>query len=305
MSEASNQVKIVEVGPRDGLQNEKMQMSVEDRVSFVERLAQAGVKYMEAGSFVSPKAIPQMADSEKVWEACAHLSTDLSFLVANQKGLERALLSGVKSIAVFSATSDSFTQKNIGRSIEDSLTEFKDIVENAKKSGLRVRGYVSTVFGCPYEGFQDPQKAIEVTDQLFAMGCEEVSIGDTIGVAHPRQVLNIFDQLIKRFGADRLAAHMHDTRGAALLNIKTALDLGIRTFDSSVGGLGGCPYAPGSSGNVATEEVVWFLEGMGYSTGIQLDRLLSVSEWIESKLQRPLRSKFYLARGRQFYFDQV
>ncbi|MBN8555091.1 MAG: hydroxymethylglutaryl-CoA lyase [Deltaproteobacteria bacterium] len=302
-------VKIVEVGPRDGLQNEAKTLSVEDRAELIQKLIATGEKFLEGGSFVSPKAIPQMVDSEKVLEkisgsvlgsAATSASVDLSFLVPNEKGLERALEAKVKSIAIFTATSDSFTEKNIGMKVADSLKVFESVAKKAIQEKLRLRGYVSTAFGCPYEGSQKAEKVLEVTEKLLAMGCDEVSIGDTIGVAHPKQIEKVFSLLARKLGSQnfphRIAGHFHDTRGMALLNIKTSLDLGLRTFDSSIGGLGGCPYAKGSSGNVATEEVVWSLEGLGFSTGISVEKLLEVAAWIESKIGRPLKSRLYLSR---------
>ncbi len=243
-------VKIVEVGPRDGLQNEKETLSVSDRVDFIKRLMNAGNLWIEGGSFVSPKAIPQMIDSEKVFESlrddikASHV--DLSFLVPNEKGLERAKVAGVNSIAVFTATSNTFTSKNIQRTVEESLQEFSKIAKESESLKMHMRGYISTAFGCPYEGRQDPNEVVRLAGALLDRGCFEVSIGDTIGVAHPRQIRDVFSKLKTTFGLKRIAAHLHDTRGAALLNIREALDVGVRVFDSSAGGLGGCPYAPGA-----------------------------------------------------------
>lgn len=305
MSVFSDIVRIVEVGPRDGLQNEKTTLSVEDRVELIRNLIQSGLRNLEGGGFVSPKAIPQMIDSEKVWSHFQNDETenlDLSFLVPNEKGLERALEAGVKSIAVFSATSDAFNQKNIGMSVKDSLEGFRKVVPAAIEKGLRVRGYVSTAFGCPYEGHQPLSRLMNVTKQLLEFGCYEVSVGDTIGVAHPKQVQEAFYQLQTDFGLERIAGHFHDTRGVALTNIRTALEVGVRTFDASVGGLGGCPYATGSSGNVATEEVAWLLEGEGMKTGIEIPKLLEVAAWVESKIGRPLKSKLYLSKPQKLYY---
>ncbi len=302
MSVFSDQVKIVEVGPRDGLQNEKSILSVGDRLELIQKLASCGLKWIEGGSFVSPKAIPQMVDSELVWEKAKNLEIDLSFLVPNQKGLERALASGVKSIAVFTATSDSFTQKNIGMTVKDSLHLYEDLIPAAKDKGIKVRGYISTAFGCPYEGEQDPRRLVKIARQLLDLGCFEVSIGDTIGVAHPKQVKDVFFALQSEVGLENLAGHFHDTRGCALLNIQTALEIGLRTFDSSIGGLGGCPYAEGSSGNVATEEVAWLLEGHGLQTGVNLEELLKVSTWVEAKIGRSLKSKLYLSKPKRFFY---
>lgn len=296
------EIKIVEVGPRDGLQNEAKSLSVEDRILLVQKLETTGLKFLEGGSFVSPKAIPQMQDSDKVFAGLKNSKADLSFLVPNQKGLDLAIAAGVKSIAIFSATSDSFTKKNINKSVDESLNEFESVSTIALKSGMRIRGYISTVFGCPYEGDQPIERATTIVDRLFAMGCDEVSIGDTIGVAHPSQVEKVFKALIKKFGEKKLAGHFHDTRGMALVNIKTALDMGIRTFDSSVGGLGGCPYAKGSSGNVATEEVCLLMEGLGFKTGVSVVQLLETAQWVEAKIGRLLKSRLYLSKPEKLLF---
>lgn len=296
-------VKIVEVGPRDGLQNETKTLSIADRIELIRRLVDAGAKFLEGGSFVSPKAIPQMADSELVLAAVKDLESDLSFLVPNLRGLARALDAEAKSIAVFTATSNSFNQKNIGMSVADSLQEIKSIILESKKLQLRVRGYVSTAFGCPYEGAQSSQELIRLVNDLFAFGCDEVSVGDTIGVAHPRQVKDVLQLLsANKSILSRLAFHFHDTRGMAIANIQAALDLGVRIFDSSIGGLGGCPYAQGSSGNVATEEVVWLVNGYGFQTGFSLEKLMKVAQWIEEKVERPLKAKLYLSKPKQFYY---
>jgi len=299
-------IKILEVGARDGLQNEATSLSVGDRAEFLSKLMATGLKFLEGGSLVSPTAIPQMIDSEKVWDLVSAdavcRGVDLSFLVANRRGFERAEQAHMNSIAVFTATSETFAKKNIGKSVQESLTEFSQIVSDAKKLKIRVRGYVSTVFGCPFEGPQDPHRAVALTEELFRMGCDEVSIGDTIGVAHPKQVDAIFKLLVERFGAKALAGHFHDTRGMALTNVRAALEQGVRTFDSSLGGLGGCPYAPGSSGNLATEEVVWLLEGLGYSTGVDLDALFETAAWVESKIGRGLRGKLYLSKPKRFNY---
>jgi len=300
----SDEVKIVEVGPRDGLQNEKKILSVEKRVELIRKLRGAGLNFLEGGSFVSPKAIPQMESSDKVWEALKNESADLCFLVPNEKGFASALQAGVNSIAVFSATSDAFTKKNINRSVEESLDQFEPLVVEAKRLKLRVRGYVSTVFGCPYEGFQDPTKCIKITERLFKMGADEISIGDTIGVAHPRQIAHIFGLLKQSFDIRKIAAHLHDTRGMAIVNIREALNHGIRIFDASVGGLGGCPYATGSSGNVATEEVCWLLDGLGFKTRVSVPKLLETAAWVEKEVERALKAKFYLSGPKQLYYDE-
>lgn len=292
----SEKIKIVEVGPRDGLQNEAKTFSVEDRAQLIQLLVKAGVNYLEGGSFVSPKAIPQMQSSDEVFSKVKDLPADISFLVPNQKGLDGAIAAGVKSIAIFSATSDSFNKKNINKSVEESLEVYRQIVPQALKASMRIRGYVSTAFGCPYEGAQDPNRLVYVVEELFKMGCYEVSVGDTIGVAQPKQVSEVFRILRQRFEVSKLAAHMHDTRGFALVNIKSAIDEGCRIIDASVGGLGGCPYAKGSSGNVATEEVVQLVHGLGFDTGISLPQLLEIAKWVEERLDRKLKAKFYLSQ---------
>lgn len=301
----STEVKIVEVGPRDGLQNEKKTLQVSDRIELIKRLIDAGLKYLEGGSFVSPKAIPQLVDSEEVWKALQPaLKVDLSFLVASENGFKRAKEAHVRSIAVFTATSESFNQKNIRKSVDESLLLFSRIVEEAKSLNMRVRAYVSTVFGCPYEGYQKEERGVEVVERLFKMGCDEVSVGDTIGVAHPGQIRSFFRKLKSQVDLSRVAAHLHDTRGMAAANILAACEEGVRIFDSSVGGLGGCPYAQGSSGNVATEEVVYLLEGIGFKTGISIPELLSTAAWVEKKLERTLKSKLYLSAPQKIFFDR-
>lgn len=298
-------VKIVEVGPRDGLQNEKKILSVNERIEFIQNLYEAGLRHLEGGSFVSPKAIPQMESSEEVWAAFQDQSdVELSFLIASEKGLQIAIDADVRSISVFTATSEAFNLKNIRRGVEDSLQLFSDLIGEAKKRGIRVRGYVSTVFGCPYEGRQEESRGIEIVKRLFEMGCYEVSVGDTIGVAHPAQVRSFYRKLKSEMAIESVAAHLHDTRGMALANILAAVEEGVRVFDSSTGGLGGCPYAQGSSGNVATEEVVYLLEGMGFFTGVSIEKLLSTAKLMESKLERPLKSKLYLASPSKIFFDK-
>jgi len=299
----SDQIKVVEVGPRDGLQNEGLTLSVEDRIHFIVNLVAAGCRFLEGGSFVSPKAIPQMIDSELVWAGLRNKTeADLSFLVPNLKGLERAVAADVKSIAVFTATSNAFNQKNIGMTVKESMNVLRDLVPQAVEKGLNVRGYISTAFGCPYEGKQNVGSVVSMTKDLLAYGCYEVSVGDTIGVAHPRQVSEVFSALQAEIDLSKVAGHFHDTRGAALVNIRTAVEMGLRTFDSSIGGLGGCPYAQGASGNVATEEVVWLLEGMGLQTGVNLDALMQTAVWIESKIGRQLKSRLFLAKPKTYFY---
>lgn len=280
----TEKVKIVEVGPRDGLQNEKKTLTVEERVRFIQNLVDAGVRCLEGGSFVSPKAIPQMQNSDLVWTAVQNFEADISFLVPNLKGFEKAKEVGVRSIAVFTATSETFNQKNIRMSVEDSLKVQREVVKLALAEGMRVRGYISTVFGCPYEGVQKPEQGLYLAQELFKMGCAEVSLGDTIGVAKPEQVAAVFKLLLNECDVNLLAGHFHDTEGRALENIKASLDLGIRIFDSSVGGIGGCPYANGATGNVDSEKVNRFLEKEGFKTGIDSDRLNAVGVQLRVKL---------------------
>lgn len=297
-------IKIVEVGPRDGLQNEQAVWSVDDRVELIEQLIKIGVDQCEAGSFVSEKAVPAMACSAKVFEKLQDHADQLSFLVPNIKGLEAASNSGVKKIAVFTATSDSFNRKNINKDVKESLIVLSEVCQEALKKKMEIRGYVSTAFGCPYEGGQSVKRVIEVTNELFKMGCYEVSIGDTIGVAHPVQIKEVFKELSTNFEISKLAAHFHDTRGMALVNICEALEIGVRVVDSSIGGLGGCPYAPGASGNVATEEVNHLLLSLGFETGIDTFDLLKLIPWIEKHLGRQLKSKLHVSAPKILYYDR-
>jgi hydroxymethylglutaryl-CoA lyase len=290
----SGKISLVEVGPRDGLQNEPTPFSVENRVTLVRRLADAGLRRIEAGAFVSAKKIPQMASSGDVLAALNRGGSGglrYSVLVPNARGMEDALAAGAREVAVFTAASESFTKKNIDCTIDESFERFGDVMKLARRNKIKVRAYVSTCFGCPYEGKVDPRKVAEVCLRLVKLGVYEVSVGDTIGVANPTQVKDLLKLLFKKIPKSKLAMHFHDTRGTALANIYASLEAGIRTFDSSVGGLGGCPYAPGASGNVATEDVVYMLEGMGLKTGVNLAKLLELNTWIASVLGRPLPSK--------------
>lgn len=286
------QVNIVEVGPRDGLQNEKAILETSLKIAFIQRLLDAGLRTIEATSFVSPKWIPQMADQVELVKALpdnpfAHFPV----LVPNEQGLENALKCNVKDIAIFAAASETFSQKNINRSISDSLNEYKKLCERALKEGLRIRGYVSCTLGCPYEGKVPVSQVVKVAQALSAAGCYEVSLGDTIGVGTPKAAEAMVKAVATEIPIQELAVHFHDTYGQALANIVPCLELGIRTIDSSAGGLGGCPYAKGATGNVATEEVVYMLQGMGIETGVSLDKLIDASEFIFQALQQPNRSK--------------
>ncbi len=291
-------IRIVEVGPRDGLQNEKEIVPTEVKIAFINQLADAGLDFIEASSFVNPKWIPQLADAVEVLNGIERKpGVTYSALVPNKKGLERLQETKLEEIAVFMSASETHNQKNINKSIEETFPVLREVVEEALQMGIRVRGYVSTVFGCPYEGEVPIASTLKVADELFSMGVYEVSIGDTIGVATPKQVHEKFAELVRHFPTERLAAHFHDTRGTGLANVAAALDEGIRIFDSSIGGLGGCPYAPGAAGNISTEDLVYMLEGMGYRTGVDLPRLLQAGSFIQHHLGRELPSKMLKAHG--------
>lgn len=282
----SEPVKIVEVGPRDGLQNEKQQIDVATRVELIARLASCGLTDIEVGAFVSPKWVPQMADSADVLAQTAAMVKAPWVLVPNARGLADAQAAGAKHIAVFTAASETFSQKNTNASIAESLQRIAEVAAAAKAQELALRGYVSCALGCPYEGEIKPEAVLRVTRELFALGCTEVSIGDTIGVGSVSSTRTLFKLLAQEFAPAKLAAHFHDTYGQALANLTAALECGVRTIDSSVAGLGGCPYAPGATGNVATEDVVRFCEGQGLSTGIDFIKLAETGGWISDKLGR-------------------
>ncbi|MCW8090594.1 hydroxymethylglutaryl-CoA lyase [Alteromonas sp. ASW11-130] len=292
------QVSIVEVGPRDGLQNEKSHVSTLDKVELVHNLANAGLKRIESGSFVSPKWVPQMSDSPDVFGRIKRQQQVVySALTPNMRGFEAAMEAGVDEVAVFGAASESFSQRNINCSIDESLKRFEPVIDAAQKSGIRVRGYVSCVLGCPYEGEIAPQAVASVSKQLLDMGCYEISLGDTIGTGTPVKTALMLDDVIRHVPVSRLAAHFHDTYGQALANLTIALQYGVATIDSAVAGLGGCPYARGASGNVATEDVVYMLNGMGIKTGIDLNKLLHAARRISSVIQRSPSSKVFNALG--------
>jgi hydroxymethylglutaryl-CoA lyase len=291
-------VRLVEVGPRDGLQNEAAPMSTGDKVALVEGLAKAGLRYIETGSFVSPRWIPRMADSDAVFEQVSRREgVTYAALTPNLRGLERAMASRADEVAVFAAASEAFSQRNINCSIADSIERFRPVVETAREAGIRVRGYVSCVVGCPYAGEIPPAEVRRVTEQLLALGCYEVSLGDTIGVGTAGSVARLLDELLVHLPADRLALHCHDTYGQALANILVGLQHGIATVDSAVAGLGGCPYAAGATGNVATEDVVYLLEGLGIETGVNLDTLIAVGEQCCRALGRSTQSRVAQARA--------
>lgn len=282
-------VRIVEVGARDGLQNEKVTIPTEVKVEFIDRLATAGLSTIEAGAFVSPKWVPQMADTADVLRRIERRKgVDYPVLVPNLKGLERAIGAGADSISIFTAASETFNKRNINMSIDESLEVFAPVTERARAEGMKIRGYVSCACGCPYEGDIAPEKVLEVAARLLDLGCYEVSIGDTIGIGKPLQVQGLVDLLTQVIPTERLAMHFHDTRGMAVANTLAALELGVSVFDASAGGLGGCPYAPGASGNMATEDLVWLLDGLGIECGVDLVKLTEASAVISPWLDHPL-----------------
>ncbi|NMG75831.1 hydroxymethylglutaryl-CoA lyase [Aromatoleum diolicum] len=285
-------VRIVDVGPRDGLQNEKQVVPTDTKVELIARLADAGVTTIEATSFVSPKWVPQMGDNAEVMARIVRRpGVAYPVLTPNLKGFEAALAAGAQEVAVFGAASESFSQKNINCSIAESLERFRPVTEAAQAAGVKVRGYVSCVAGCPYEGPIAPEKVAEVAETLISMGCYEISLGDTIGSGNPANITRMLEAVMKRVPVERLAGHYHDTYGMAAANIYASLQLGVAVFDASVGGLGGCPYAAGASGNAATEDVVWLLNGLGIETGIDLDRLVDTAVWISAALGREPASR--------------
>ncbi|MFT5759041.1 MAG: hydroxymethylglutaryl-CoA lyase [Alteromonadaceae bacterium] len=285
-------VKIVEVGPRDGLQNESMPISAADKISLIEQLSDAGVSYIESGSFVSPKWVPQMATSTEVFKQLKRTeNVTYAALTPNMQGFESAMAVNADEVAIFGAASEAFSQKNINCSIDESLERFKPVIAAAQKAGIKVRGYVSCVLGCPYDGFIEPEQVALVAEKLFKLGCYEISLGDTIGVGNAASVQKMLQAVSARVPTDKLAVHFHDTYGQALTNIYTALQSGVMVVDSAIAGLGGCPYAMGASGNVATEDVVYLLNGLGIETGIDLDKLLKAGWFISDKLNKKPVSK--------------
>ena len=287
-----NRVRIVEVGPRDGLQNEPGEVPTAVKLELIERLADAGLPAVEATAFVSPKWVPQMADHTEVLERIRRRpGVSYPVLTPNLKGFEAARAAGATEVAIFGAASEAFSRKNINCSIEESLDRFRPIAVEAKKHAIKVRGYVSCVLGCPYEGEVKPERVADVAAALHEMGCYEVSLGDTIGVGTPGRTKAMIEACARRLPVGRLAGHYHDTYGQALANIYASLELGVATFDSSIAGLGGCPYAAGASGNVATEDVVYMLHGLGIETGVDLDKLVGIGQWICGVLQKQPASK--------------
>jgi hydroxymethylglutaryl-CoA lyase len=285
-------ILIHEVGPRDGLQNEAARVSTIDKIAFVDRLSAAGLRAIEVSAFVSPKWVPQMADAADVFRQIPRRpGTRYSALVPNLKGLERAIEAGVADVAVFAAASESFSRRNINQSIADSIAAYRDVARAAEAAGLRVRGYLSTAFGCPFEGDVPVDRVIDLTRQLLDCGLFEVAVSDTIGIAHPAQVRSVLSALTRAVPPDRIALHFHDTRGTALANVLAALEFDVRTFDASAGGLGGCPYAPGASGNLATEDLLYLLHGLGHETGVNLEAVIAASAPLEQAVGHPLPSR--------------
>jgi hydroxymethylglutaryl-CoA lyase len=290
----SQKIKIFEVGPRDGLQNELIILDPKIKMEFVKRLSKTGLKHIEVGALVSAKWVPQMQGSDQVFKkinSSKDKSVNYSLLVPNAKGMELAIKAGAKEVAVFTAASEKFCKKNINCSIDESFERFAPVIVLAKQKKMKVRGYLSTVIECPFEGPIQPKVVALLTERLFKLGCYEVSLGDTIGVGTPNNVEAIFKVLkARKLPIDKIAMHFHNTRGTALANVLKSLDLGFRIFDSSVGGLGGCPYAPGALGNLATEDLIYFTERMGYKTGVDLKKMIQVHHWIQSVIGRPLSS---------------
>jgi hydroxymethylglutaryl-CoA lyase len=293
-------VTVVEVGPRDGLQNEGRTLGPAERARFVALLADAGLPAIEAGAFVHPERVPQMAGTDEMFAALARRpGTRYSALVPNVKGLERAARAGVTEIAVFAAASDTFSRRNINQSIDESLRTYAAVCREAAARSMRVRGYLSTCFGCPYEGPVPAARVAELSEAMIELGVFEVAVSDTIGVAHPGLVWDVLDAVARRIPRGRIALHFHDTRGTGLVNVLAGLEAGITTFDASCGGLGGCPFAPGASGNLATDDLVYLLDGLGIDTGISLDGVMAASLSIEALVGHPLPSRVLAAHRRE------
>ncbi|MBI2221312.1 MAG: hydroxymethylglutaryl-CoA lyase [Acidobacteria bacterium] len=295
-------ITVVEVGPRDGLQNEASPVTTADKIAFVDRLSAAGLPVIEVSAFVSPKWVPQMADAGAVFAGIRRRpGVRYTALAPNLQGLERAAAARADDIAIFAASSESFSQRNINQTIGQSLETYAAVSSAARARGLRVRAYLSTAFGCPFEGAVDPARVATLVARLLALGAYEVAVSDTIGVAHPAQIRSLLPRIFSDAPGGRVALHLHDTRGTALANVLTAIDLGVRTFDASAGGLGGCPYAPGATGNLATEDLMYMLDGLGVETGVDLDALVNASLFIEEKVGHALPSRVLQARKRSTY----
>ena len=296
MSAFPSRVTVVEVGPRDGLQNEKAVIATDRTINLVDRLTDAGLPAIEVTAFVSPKWVPQMADASEVFAGITQKpGVRYSALVPNRAGLDRALTAGVREIAIFAASSETFSRRNINQSIDESFITYREVTDVALQAGLRVRAYLSTSFGCPFEGAVDTARVVDLTERLIQLGAFEVAVSDTIGIAHPGQVAAVLDALLRRVPLIALALHFHDTRGTALANVLTDLGYGVTTFDSAAGGLGGCPYAPGAAGNLATEDLIYMLDGLGIETGVSLQRVMAASTSIEDAFGHPLPSRYVQA----------
>jgi hydroxymethylglutaryl-CoA lyase len=292
----SNFVTITEVGPRDGLQNEKVVVSTSDKVAFIADLMKAGLRRIEVGSFVNPELVPAMADAEAIFQRVPQSSEHMHIaLVPNQRGLDRAIDVGCQAIALFTAASDGFARANINTSVAESLVQFRDVASKARAHGMLIRGYVSTIFECPYDGKVDPKRVLEVSQALLDMGCYEVSLGDTTGVGTPAETRQLLDIVLAEIDADKISMHFHDTWGMAVANAITALSSGIRRFDASAGGLGGCPFAKTASGNLATEDLLYALDHLGFETGVSLEEVASASSRLSDYLDHPLPSRVHHA----------
>jgi hydroxymethylglutaryl-CoA lyase len=289
-------VRVVEVGPRDGLQNERVAVPTADKIAFVNSLADAGFQAIELTAFVSPRWVPQMSDAAAVVAGVtARPSLEYSALVPNRAGLDRAMAAGVRHIAIVAAASETFSRRNLNASIDEALTTYGEVAAAALASGVTVRAYLSTGFGCPFEGAVPPERVVALSERLLALGAHEVAVSDTIGVAHPGQVARLLDRLLPTVAVEHLALHFHDTRGTALANVLAALHHGVTTFDSSAGGLGGCPFAPGAAGNLPTEDLLYMLDGLGIETGVSLDGVLQASLGIEAAIGHSLPSRYVQA----------
>lgn len=301
LAKVPRSVRVVEVSPRDGLQNEDIVLTTDEKLKLVQILASAGFRDIEVSSFVNPKHVPQLADADELFRALASVESDAdvrySALVPNRRGLDRALAVGVKAIALFTAASETFTRENIGMSVRESLDAFRGLMAPARENGLWVRAYVSTAFHCPFEGKVDPEQVRPVVEELVAMGVDEVSVGDTIGHAVPNEVAHLTEALLPVLPLEKFAYHFHDTHGTALANVLMALQYGVAIFDSSAGGVGGCPFAPGAAGNLATEDLLGMLHGMGIETGVNVEKVMDASLYLEALLGRYLISKYLLAEG--------
>ena len=296
MSTFPTHVRIVEVGPRDGLQNESAFVPTADKIAFINRLADAGHTTIEVSAFIDPARVPQMADAAEVFAGIARRpGVRYTALVPNLRGLARAHDARVDEVAVFPATSETFSQRNTGRTVEEALANVKRISDQAGDAGLRVRAYLSTSFGCPFEGVVAPSRVADLTARLIDLGAYEVALSDTIGIAHPRQVSDVLHEVTRRVPVTSLALHFHDTRGTGLVNVYAGLEAGVSTFDASAGGLGGCPFAPGATGNLATEDLLYLLDGLGIATGCRLDGVAEASRAIEPRIGHPLPSRVFRA----------